>query len=343
MKTDIGSLENLLKIYSENDISQFLEKRVGETVFGEKVHFIKTLDDLKNHPSKYVLFGIPEDIGVRANYGNAGTSKAWNAALGSLLNIQYNRFVNPENIILLGEIDCDKQMAQADELSPVENHYVEKLGELTSQIDHKVSIVVKSITEANKIPIIIGGGHNNSYGNLKGASEGLNSKINCINFDAHTDFRSLEHRHSGNGFSYAYDEGFINKYFIFGLHRNYTSEAIFKVMEKDSDRVKFNLFENISIRKKQSFSEAMNEAERFCCNKYFGIELDMDAIELMGSSAMTPSGFSMTEARRFTSHFSSLENMCYIHICEGAPSAGIYPSQVGKSIAYLVSDVVANS
>ncbi len=342
MKPNISSLEDLFKIYSESDISQFLRKRAGETKFGEKVNFIKTLDNLKNHPSKYVLFGIPEDIGVRANYGNAGTSKAWNAALGSLLNIQHNQFTNAENVILLGEIDCDRQMAQADKLSPEENHYVEKMGELTTQIDHKVAMIVKSIVETKKIPIIIGGGHNNSYGNLKGVSEGLNSKVNCINFDAHTDFRSLEHRHSGNGFSFAYNEDYLDKYFIFGLHRNYTSKSIFKEMEKNSNRIKFNLFENIAIRKKQSFSEAIKVAEEFCCTKNFGIEIDMDAIELMGSSAITPSGFSLTEARIFISHFSALENIRYVHICEGAPETGLYSNQVGKAIAYLVSDVLSS-
>jgi formiminoglutamase len=38
--------------------------------------------------------------------------------------------------------------------------------------------------------------------------------VNAINFDAHSDFRILEGRHSGNGFSYAYEEGFLKKYFI---------------------------------------------------------------------------------------------------------------------------------
>jgi arginase family enzyme len=38
--------------------------------------------------------------------------------------------------------------------------------------------------------------------------------INAINFDAHSDFRILEGRHSGNGFSYAYEEGFLKKYFV---------------------------------------------------------------------------------------------------------------------------------
>ncbi len=66
---------SLLKIYSEKDIASFIKKRAGETKFGEKISFVETLDDLQNHSAKYVLWGIPEDIGVRANYGNPGTSR----------------------------------------------------------------------------------------------------------------------------------------------------------------------------------------------------------------------------------------------------------------------------
>ncbi|HET8839078.1 MAG TPA: formimidoylglutamase, partial [Flavobacteriaceae bacterium] len=309
--------------------------------FGEKIHFVETIEELKNNTAKYVLLGIPEDIGVRANYGNPGTSKAWEAALGSLLNIQYNHLTSAENVILLGEIDCERQMEQAEEISKDEPHSVEKLGELVSQIDHKVSEIIKTIIQAGKFPIIIGGGHNNSFGNIKGTSEALQKPINCINFDAHTDFRSLEHRHSGNGFSYAFEDGFLGKYFIFGLHRNYTSESVFNSIEKNFERVKFNILEDICVQQKISFSEAMQEAENFCCNENFGIELDMDAIEMMGSSAISPSGFTLTEARKFVSHFSKNTNASYLHICEGAPYSGIFNNQVGKAIAYLVSDVIS--
>lgn len=332
---------SLLKIYSEKDIASFIKKRAGETKFGEKVAFVKTLEDLKNHPAKYVLLGIPEDIGVRANYGNPGTSKAWEASLGSLLNIQQNHLTNAENVILLGEIDSETQMKQAEEISKEENHYAEELGELVTQIDNKVSEVIKAIVEAGKFPIIIGGGHNNSFGNLKGTSEALQKPINCINFDAHTDFRALEHRHSGNGFSYAFEDGFLDKYFIFGLHRNYTSEAVFNSMDKNSHRVNFNLFEDISVKHKLTFSEALKDAKNFCCNENFGIELDMDAIEFMASSAITPSGFTLTEARQFVSYFSKIENAKYLHICEGSPLAGVFTNQVGKAITYLISDVIS--
>lgn len=332
---------SLLKIYSEKNVASFLKKRAGETKFGEKVAFVKTLEDIKNNSAKYVLLGIPEDIGVRANYGNPGTSKAWEAALGSLLNIQQNHLTNAENVILLGEIDSETQMKQAEEISKEENHYAEELGELVTQIDNKVSEVIKAIVEAGKFPIIIGGGHNNSFGNLKGTSEALQKPINCINFDAHTDFRALEHRHSGNGFSYAFEDGFLDKYFIFGLHRNYTSEAVFNSMDKNSHRVNFNLFEDISVKHKLTFSEGLKDAKNFCCNENFGIELDMDAIEFMGSSAITPSGFTLTEVRQFVSYFSKIENAKYLHICEGSPLAGVFTNQVGKAITYLISDVIS--
>ena len=333
----------VLKIYSEKDVFSLIKRRAGETKFGEKISFVEKLEDLKDHPSKYVLLGIPEDIGVRANYGNAGTSKAWEAALSSLLNIQSNYMTNAENLILLGEIDCDNQMKQAESLTAKEGHYAEELGELVSQIDHKVSQVLQEIISAGKFPIVIGGGHNNSYGNLMGASKALGAKVNCINFDAHTDFRSLEHRHSGNGFSYAFEDGYLDRYFIFGLHRNYTSEAVFNSMDKNSKRIRFNLFEDISVKQTLPFSEAIEEAEHFCCDKNFGIELDMDAIAMMGSSAISPSGFSVNEARTFVNHFSKNTNARYLHICEGAPSLGIFPNQVGKTIAYLVSDAISSS
>lgn len=333
----------VLKIYSESDASSIIKRRAGETKFGEKLSFVKKMEDIKEHPAKFVLLGIPEDIGVRANYGNAGTAKAWDAALASLLNIQHNNMTNAENLILLGEIDCEVQIKQAESVSSKESHYAEELGELVSQIDHKVSLVIQEIIAAGKFPIIVGGGHNNSYGNLKGTSTGLNSEINCINFDAHTDFRALEHRHSGNGFSYAFEDGFLDKYFIFGLHRNYTSETVLSSIQKSSQRVKFNLFEDISVEQTISFSEAMEEAALFCCDKNFGIELDMDAIAMMGSSAITPSGFSVDQARTFVNNFSKMATARYLHICEGAPSLGLFPTQVGKTIAYLVSDAISES
>ena len=44
------------------------------------------------------------------------------------------------------------------------------LSELVIVIDKEVSHIVSIIIKAGKTPIIIGGGHNNAYGNIKGAA-----------------------------------------------------------------------------------------------------------------------------------------------------------------------------
>lgn len=331
----------LVKFYTLEDIRALVNNRKGELKFGEGLTVVNNWNGLAERPEKYVLLGIPEDIGVRANYGNPGTALAWMDALKVLCNIQQNQYTRVEKIMVLGEIDCDDEMRSASRLSSKEKNYSEKLGKLVSAIDDKVSNTIQRVVEAGKFPIVIGGGHNNSYGNLKGCYKALQKPVNCLNFDAHTDFRALEHRHSGNGFSYAFEDGYLANYFTFGLHRNYTSQAVLERLHLHVQRIQFELFEDIEVNKKISFSDAAHKAEAFICHDSFGLELDLDAIEDMGSSAMTPGGFSITEARRFISYFSKNPNCVYLHICEGAPTLGNFKTQVGKTISFLISDVIA--
>jgi formiminoglutamase len=74
----------------------------------------------------------------------------------------------------------------------------------------------------------------------------------------------------------------------------------------------------------------------------FGIEIDLDAIPGIASSAMTLSGFSVEELRQFIHYFGSHKNATYLHICEGAPSLGEEKNNhlIGKLIGYLVTDFI---
>jgi len=331
-------MNSIFKLYDKSYLETFISKRSGETKFGEVVGTIKELNDLKNTPAKYVLFGIPEDIGVCANYGVPGTSTAWKACLASLLNVQANHYTNPSNTIILGEVNCEEEMQKAAQLNSEMPNYLHQLGELVKQIDTKVSTLVETLISFGKIPVIVGGGHNNSYGNIKGSALAFKHPINAINFDVHTDFRALEHRHSGNGFSYAYHEGFLKKYYMFGIHKNYTSQAILEEINKDKQHLHFLLFEKIKLEGKLSFEEALTEAENFVDETRFGLEIDLDAIQDIPSSAMTPSGFSVNNARQFVSHFSQNNNVCYMHLCEASP--GKDEKQTGKLLAYLITDFI---
>jgi formiminoglutamase len=300
------------------------------------------LEFLKTCEAKYVLFGIPEDIGVRANYGRPGAASAWESAIKSIANIQHNRFCKGSQIIVLGQLNVCDEMKEVEHLDFNDIDDRSKLSQLVEKIDKDVSHIIFNIVKLGKTPIIIGGGHNNSYGNIKGTALAKGKSINAINFDAHSDFRILEGRHSGNGFSYAYEEGFLKKYFIFGLHENYTSKSVLDIIKKIEDRVQYNTYDSVNIRKEKDFYQEMIHAIEFVSTDPFGIEIDLDAIPNIASSAMTLSGFSVEELRQFVSFFGQNKNAAYIHICEGAPDLGEDKNNhlIGKLIGHLVTDFI---
>jgi formiminoglutamase len=292
------------------------------------------------------LFGIPEDIGVRANFGRPGAASAWDSAIRSIANIQHNRFCKGSQLLVLGTIDVAAEMETAKNLDFHNINHRKEFSDLVESIDKEVAHIISIIVRAGKTPIIIGGGHNNAYGNIKGTALAKGKPINAVNFDAHSDFRILEGRHSGNGFSYAYEQAFLKKYFIFGLHENYTSKNVLDIIKKIDDRVRYNTYDEIAIRSEKDFETEMEEAFNFIKNDCYGIEIDLDAIPNIASSAMTLSGFSIEELRRFVSYFGCHTNAAYLHICEGAPDLGEDKNNhlIGKLIGYLVTDFIkANS
>lgn len=332
--------------FTINDLAKVTHHRSGEIKFGEKMLTIpKGVDPkifLPTCEAKYVLFGIPEDIGVRANFGRPGAASAWECAIASIANIQHNRFCKGNQILVLGKLNVREEMKEVEHLNFHDIDDRSKLNQLVEKIDKEVSHIVFNIIKAGKTPIVIGGGHNNSYGNIKGTALAKGKPINAVNFDAHSDFRILEGRHSGNGFSYAYEEGFLKKYFIFGLHENYTSKNVLDILKKIDDRVRYNTYDSINIRKEKNFGIELMQALEFIKNDYFGVEIDLDAIPNIASSAMTLSGFSIEELRQFVTFFGQNKNASYLHICEGAPDLCYEKNNhlIGKLIGYLVTDFI---
>jgi formiminoglutamase len=330
--------------FTINDLARVTNHRNGEVKFGEKMFTISKKNDitseLQNTTAKFILFGIPEDIGVRANYGRPGAASAWESAIASIANIQHNRFCKGSQLMVLGQLDVSAEMEAVKLLNFNEIKDRKKFSDLVEIIDKEVVHILSLIVKAGKTPIVIGGGHNNAYGNIKGTALAMGKPINAVNFDAHSDFRILEGRHSGNGFHYAFEEGFLKKYFIFGLHENYTSKNVLDLIKKIHDRVQYNTYDQIAIRKEKNFDTEMQKAFEFVANEPFGIEIDLDALPNIASSAMTLSGFSIEQVRQFVSFFGKSKNATYIHICEGAPELGEEKNNhlIGKLIGYLVTD-----
>lgn len=333
-------MEDKLVLFNPSTLKKLLKKRPAESKFGEHIKMLTDIsniyEDIKSLDVDYVILGVPEDVGVFANYGKSGTSAAWDATIKILLNIQANTFTHADRVLVLGHLNFDSLLKKLSLLDQNHPKDVLKARKMVSKIDAEVSDIIYKIVKAGKKPIIIGGGHNNAYGNLKGTSLALNARVNVVNFDAHTDFRKEEGRHSGNGFKYAYSEGFLRKYFIFGLHENYTSMEVFKTLD-NLKNIAYNTFESLFIRKEVKFKAEMSKALHHVSGHPFGIEIDCDAIQNIPSSAMTPSGFSVNDTRRFVSYFGKDPNATYLHICEAAPTPET-ETQVGKLITYLITD-----
>ncbi len=327
-----------LQLFNRDFISKYFSHRNAEIKWGDAINTIISNDwenELINSDVEYVIIGIAEDIGIRANYGRAGARETFINSLTSILNIQHNRFINSEKILILGQINFD------DEYKNI-NNSIDDLRKLCEVVDEIVFDIALKIFKAKKKLIVIGGGHNNSYPLLKALSTYHQTSINCLNVDAHTDYRAIEGRHSGNGFSYAKKDNYLNRYAILGIHENYNSESVLNSIDENKD-IQYFTFEDIEVRKRITIEESINTFVNFLIEKPCALEIDLDTIQYLPSSAMSGTGFSTNQMREIIHHSSSLLKCDYLHLTEASIGLAINENDkyiLGKTIAYLLSDYI---
>lgn len=323
-----------LQLFEPKDLQILLSKRPGETKLGECVQLSQSKDidaALHTFEGKFVVLGLPEDIGVRANGGIGGAETAWLPFLKSFVNIQETAQLSGKDFLILGAVNFE------DWLDACKDATTEKLRDFTLMIDDLVAPIVEKIISNNKILILIGGGHNNAYPLLKGLSKAKSNAVNVINLDAHSDFRIIEGRHSGNGFRYAYEEGCLKKYAILGLHEAYNSRHIVDELKSNTDLQPL-FFEDIFLRNKMSWMDAVTTSLNFVQQDAFGVELDVDCIENVLSSAATPVGISTQQALQYLYQSGLSNNASYLHLPEGVSQRadGLQNNFTGKLLSYLV-------
>ena len=339
------------KFYEKKDIVSLTKLRRFETKLGERIQYLakeEWPEVLQENTAKYVVFGIPEDIGIKANYGIGGADSNWYPFLHAFLNIQSNDFCSGEDVLLLGHFDFGDIKYLIENNAYNEEEKIDAYRHAVNAIDDEVENIVKTISASGKIPVVIGGGHNNAYPLLKGTAKGLLKKgliplaqMNAINLDAHTDYRTMEGRHSGNGFRYAESDGYLGKYSIVGLQENYISQNVL-VDVLSNPFIQYTSYEDIFLREKKSFIQAVGQGVDFTNDNYTGIELDVDCIQHALCSTQSPSGVSLLLARQFITYAARHSKAAYLHICEGASQMadGRKDETTGKLISYLVSDFI---
>ena len=339
------------KFYSKKDILSLTKVRRFETKLGERIGALPENTEwpqvIEASNQKYVLIGVPEDIGVKGNLGAGGADTNWYPFLNAFLNIQSNDFLPGENILLLGHFDFGDLKYLIENTAYSHSEMIDAYRRAVEIIDEEVEQIIKVVCAAKKIPIVIGGGHNNAYPIIKGAAKGLNKafetplpQINCINLDAHADYRPLEGRHSGNAFRYAEEDGYLGKYAIVALHENYIQQNVLTEIHQNVF-IQYSSYEDIFIRERLNFIQAIAHATGFTEDNFTGIELDIDSIEYALSSAQTACGITPLQARQFLNFVATDSKAAYLHICEACSKMQHASSEeTGKLISYLVSDFI---
>ncbi|ARN77179.1 hypothetical protein BST97_03790 [Nonlabens spongiae] len=303
-----------------------LEREDLSPIFAEKIELATSPDSWNSINANYVILGIPEDIGVRANMGRPGADKAWSEFLNVFLSQPHNSFNDATRFCVLGNIYTADLMKEAADLDAGIHADRIKLSNLVMLLDKRVSEVLFWVKSAGKIPIIIGGGHNNCYPIIR--TFGYDSPINCINIDTHTDLRPTTGRHSGNGFSHAIEQGFLNHYHMIGVQPTSFTATMEKIMD-NSEKISY---------------EALSDTMASCVDRLngklnlekYGLEIDLDVIANFPSSAQSSIGLSINQVQNIFRNLIEKSKPEYIHICEGAPEYG-YKNEVGKTISSLLN------
>jgi formiminoglutamase len=153
--------------------------------------------------TRVALVGFPTDEGVRRNGGRAGAAlgpRALREALYRLtpgdddLAVLLDRAADLGDVPVTGDVEADQ----------------ERLGDVVG------ALLVRGV-----VPIVLGGGHETSYGHFLGyVRAGLG--VSILNWDAHADVRPLRdgRAHSGSPFRQALEHasGRCRRYTVAGLH-----------------------------------------------------------------------------------------------------------------------------
>lgn len=313
--------------------------RAGESKLGEHLRCLPQCHTVESYQAaltqawqkgaRIALLGAPESIGPRANCGRGGAEGGWESALAGLLNLQYQSQHSFAELLLVGTVDLVDLQQQAASLSAENPQHLKQLRELTEAIDERVSVALEPLFAHGFQVILVGGGHNNAYPLLQSLSKAEGQAVAALNLDPHADFRGLEGRHSGNGFSYAQHHGYLAHYHVHGLHP-------FKNNQDSLQRLHAAQFSYTSIHDiyLADSTAALLQQDQVLAQSWhtpFGIEVDVDAIQAVPASAYNANGVSLPYAFQWVAGLAELQQVRYLHLAEAAPALHPAGLAAGKS------------
>lgn len=246
------------------------------------------------------LIGFPTDAGVKINGGRTGASKAPKQIYEALLKLTPDPLHFKAHTQLLNT--CSSYLP------------VECMGDVLGD-QKRLGKSIADLLKNKQIPIILGGGHETSYGHFLGYAE-AGIPVSILNIDAHTDVRKLKDgkAHSGSSFFQAlnHPDRLCKSYNAAGLNPSSVSEQHYRFVQKNGQP----LFE------RETDMSAIKQLLDKYAKENIMITMDMDAVkqgDAPGVSAPNSSGISKKLWLSFAFEFGKCPGVTSFDICEVNP------------------------
>ena len=269
-----------------------------------------------------VFLGFASDEGVRRNKGRVGAAKAPNAIRHMLSSLPYNEsevsaLYDYGNVVCVGN-------------------------ELEEARDEQIKIV-KNLLGKKTFPIVLGGGHEVSFGNFVALNDRYKN-IGIINIDAHFDLRLPNpDTNSGTGFyemaKWSKENGREFKYLCLGVQKIGNTMAIFS----RADEFKANYVNADEIHEDaKNWQKAVDSFVAKCDIIY--LSLDMDALDVAyapGVSAPSTNGLTPFQVKSILRRILKSNKVRLMDVAEVNPDLDL-DNRTSRLAAHLISEMIHN-
>ena len=282
----------------------------------------KMVNLIKNDPesyevSKFVILGCPQDLGVIRNGGRKGSSIGPNAIRSQFYKMSYPKEIKNISIFDLGDLIIS---------SDLEDIHINQ------------EKVVKKVLSDDKIPIVLGGGNDISYPDLK-ALYATSKNILAVNVDQHLDIRDMSKRNSGTPYRMLIEENILNNnnFIELAIQQFSNSYIYYNFLEE----LKFPIFTLDDINAKglpKIFELIKNKISSQ--NIFWGIDMDsIKASDAPGVSAPSPTGLTSEQIIAIAKFAGSFTQSKIFEITEMNPSFDI-DHRTAKLAGHLILNFI---
>lgn len=292
--------ERLKELRSHDENDYWL---VQEISFAERDYFDAT----------HVLIGCPQHEGVQRNNGRIGAAEAPNKIREQLYKMQ----VEADSKVRL--FDAGNVLTDLfDYTDGADFHDTNQNPDALDEIHNSLTKVVSKFLRDGKKVIVLGGGNDISYADVRALSE-VEKDISAINIDAHLDMRMTDEMTSGTPYRKLVEDRYLNPHHFheFGIRRESNAAFYLKSAEKLGVHIHYlpELIENGVV---QSFQKVLDEVG--VRPLFLGLDMDsVQAADAPGVSAPSPAGLSGREVMQIIRLARNKENLKLFEITEVNP------------------------